>query len=77
MIEIEYCSACGYERRAVGLASHLKAALGVPVELKKGSGGAFEITVDGKVAFSKMETGRFPTEQEVVDELEDLLGWGR
>ena len=36
------------------------------VSLCKGSGGVFEITVDGRVAYSKKATGRFPTEQEVV-----------
>jgi selT/selW/selH-like putative selenoprotein len=35
------------------------------VELVKGSGGVFEITVDGRLAFSKKQTGRFPTDQEL------------
>jgi selT/selW/selH-like putative selenoprotein len=35
------------------------------VELVKGSGGVFEITVDGRLAFSKKATGRFPTDQEL------------
>ena len=36
------------------------------VVLRKSGGGVFEITVDGRLAFSKKETGRFPTEDEVV-----------
>jgi selT/selW/selH-like putative selenoprotein len=36
------------------------------VELKKGSGGVFEITVDGKLAFSKKALGRFPSDDEVA-----------
>lgn len=39
---------------------------GAEVELKKGSGGVFEITVDGKLAFSKKALGRFPTDEEVT-----------
>jgi len=39
------------------------------VELVKSAGGAFEITVDGKLAYSKKATGRFPTDAEV-----DALG---
>ncbi|MBI1775182.1 MAG: SelT/SelW/SelH family protein [Proteobacteria bacterium] len=32
----------------------------------KSSGGVFEISVDGKLAFSKKKTGRFPTDEEVA-----------
>lgn len=35
------------------------------VSLHKSSGGVFEITVDGNLAFSKRATGHFPTEQEL------------
>jgi selT/selW/selH-like putative selenoprotein len=35
------------------------------VQLVKGKGGIFDITVDGKLAFSKHEEGRFPTDEEV------------
>jgi selT/selW/selH-like putative selenoprotein len=31
----------------------------------KSGGGVFEITIDGKLAFSKKKTGRFPEEHEV------------
>ena len=33
---------------------------GADVELVRGSGGVFEITVDGRLAFSKKALGRFP-----------------
>ena len=35
------------------------------VELVKGVGGVFEITVDGRLAFSKKQLGRFPEDAEV------------
>jgi selT/selW/selH-like putative selenoprotein len=31
----------------------------------KGKGGIFDITVDGRLAFSKHKEGRFPTDEEV------------
>jgi selT/selW/selH-like putative selenoprotein len=36
------------------------------VDLRKSGGGVFEITVDGKLAYSKKASGRFPTEDEVM-----------
>jgi selT/selW/selH-like putative selenoprotein len=38
---------------------------GAEVELVPGVGGVFEITIDGRLAFSKKQTGRFPTDAEV------------
>ena len=40
------------------------------VTLKKGSGGVFTITVDGKLAYTKSRTGRFPTEREIAATVE-------
>lgn len=70
-IVVEYCSACGYERRAKALASHLSAAFGVEAELVRSRDGAFEITANDVLIFSKHETGRFPSEDEVVEDIED------
>tara|TARA_R110002167_G_scaffold45347_4_gene136399 strand:- start:42 stop:188 length:147 start_codon:yes stop_codon:yes gene_type:complete len=39
---------------------------GADVNLTKSSGGVFEITVDGNLAFSKKAIGRFPTDEEVL-----------
>jgi selT/selW/selH-like putative selenoprotein len=39
---------------------------GTQVKLRKSGGGVFEITVDGKLAYSKRATSRFPTDAEVV-----------
>jgi selenoprotein W-related protein len=38
----------------------------IEVELIAGSGGVYEITVDGKTVFSKKQLGRFPDEGEIV-----------
>jgi len=35
------------------------------VEITPGRIGAFEVTRDGAVLYSKLETGQFPTEEEI------------
>ena len=37
------------------------------VEIIEGSGGVFDVTVEGKLIFSKKKTDRFPEENEVYD----------
>jgi selT/selW/selH-like putative selenoprotein len=44
----------------------LERTYGAEVELVPGVGGVFEITVDGELKFSKKQTGRFPTDEEVI-----------
>lgn len=39
-------------------------------ELIKGSGGIFDVKVDGSLIYSKDETGRFPNDKEVLEELQ-------
>ncbi len=49
--------------------AELKKEFGANVELIPSSGGVFEVTVDGKLVFSKKELGRFPEPGEVVGKL--------
>jgi selenoprotein W-related protein len=44
------------------------------VELQSGSGGSFEITLDGELVFSKKAAGRFPKPGEVAGLLEKKVG---
>lgn len=39
---------------------------GVEATLVRGGGGEFEVTVDGKLVFSKRAEGRFPEAEEVL-----------
>jgi selT/selW/selH-like putative selenoprotein len=41
------------------------------VDLRRSGGGVFEITVDGKLAYSKKATDRFPTDEEVLATIYD------
>lgn len=45
----------------------LKDEFSVDAELIAGSGGIFDVKLDGDLLFSKHEKGRFPEEAEVVD----------
>ena len=40
-------------------------------DLKKGSGGVFDVVVDGEKIYSKHQTGRFPDNEDILDELSE------
>ena len=42
------------------------------IELVRGSGGIFDVHVDGKLIFSKHEVSRFPDDKEILDSLSAL-----
>jgi len=51
------------------LADELRNALGVEAKLVHGANGIFDVIADGKLVFSKFETGRFPNRGEVSAKL--------
>ena len=58
--------------RAVSLAALLKKHCGNDLELIPSTGGVFEVVVDGVLVYSKKETGEFPDEQQLVQQLVNL-----
>ena len=48
--------------------------LGAEVTLVKGSGGVFDVEVDGKRVFSKHHEGRFPEPEEVIARIQGSEG---
>jgi selenoprotein W-related protein len=42
------------------------------LKLIPASGGCFELTVNGKLIYSKLETGKFPDEEEMVQKVGSL-----
>ena len=38
------------------------------------TGGCFELTVDGKLVYSKLRMGSFPNEADVLKQLDAILG---
>ena len=49
------------------MAAELREGLGVDTKLIEGSGGVFDVTVDGELVYSKHQTGRFPNPGEVLE----------
>ena len=50
----------------------MEEVVGVRPELKPGSGGIFDVIVDGKLVFSKFEVGNFPDEEALTQEIAAL-----
>ena len=48
------------------MAAEIKQQRGADSTLTRGSGGEFEVTIDGKLVFSKKQEGRFPDTEEVL-----------
>ncbi len=57
--------------KATSLGATLENKLGVTAELIPGNNGIFDVAVDGKIIYSKHQTGRFPEDQEIVDLLSE------
>jgi len=51
------------------LAAKIKDAFGDETFLIEGAGGIFDVNVDGELVYSKHETGEFPDEDALVEEL--------
>jgi hypothetical protein len=56
------------------LADSLKAKFGEDVIITAGKSGQFDVLAEGKLLFSKSETGRFPLEGEVEGNFAKLKG---
>ncbi|TMQ71944.1 MAG: SelT/SelW/SelH family protein [Candidatus Eisenbacteria bacterium] len=56
--------------RATGLAAEIhKQRSEIETQLNKGSGGQFEVVLDGTHLFSKKKEGRFPETQEILEKI--------
>ncbi len=75
-VEITYCTQCKFLLRAAWLAQELlttfQQELG-EVSLRPGSGGIFEVALDGEVIASNEETKRMPDAAEVKRLLRDRI----
>lgn len=57
----------GYANRAASLADRLRFELGADVTLEEGGKGAFEILSGDRLIHSKLETGRIPNPEQLLD----------
>jgi selenoprotein W-related protein len=75
-VEIEYCTQCGFLLRSAWMAQELLTTfvdeLG-GVTLVPGSGGIFEIRVDGVPLWSRKQEGRYPEAKELKQRLRDRI----
>ena len=71
-LQIEYCSSWNYKPRAASVADQLNEKYSTEVKLVAGSGGCFEVTFDGNLIYSKLETGQFPTIGQITNAID---GW--
>lgn len=47
----------------------MKKQRGIEAKLVKGSGGVFEVVLDGQLIFSKKQVGRFPDYSEILEKI--------
>lgn len=66
-IRITYCSECGLLADAVNLATIIERGFGIPVTLKEGHAGIFEISLNDKVIYTNNNSASIvPSEGEVI-----------
>ena len=79
-VEIEYCTQCRWLLRAAWLAQELLSTFAADlgeVALQPGTGGTFEVRVDGLTIWSRAAQGRFPEAKELKQRVRDLVAPGR
>ena len=79
-VEIHYCTQCKFLLRAAWLAQELLTTFEnelAEVALVPGSGGIFEVTLDGEVVASNRETKQMPDLAAVKRLLRDRIAPGR
>jgi selenoprotein W-related protein len=75
-IEIEYCTQCRWLLRAAWMAQELLTTFEQEigeVALRPGTGGVFEVRVDGATVWSRTGEGRFPDIKELKQRVRDLV----
>jgi selenoprotein W-related protein len=75
-VAIRYCTRCRFVLRAGWLAQELLMTFGEllgEVALVPGTGGVFEIYLDGELLFSREREGRFPESKELKQLIRDRI----
>jgi selenoprotein W-related protein len=75
-IEIHYCTQCRWMLRSAWMAQELlttfEAEIG-ELALRPGTGGVFEIRVNGELVWSRADVGRFPDIKELKQLIRDKI----
>jgi len=75
-LEIEYCAQCRFVLRAGWMAQELLLTFGGrlgEVALIPGTGGVFEVRLNGELLFSRKTAGRFPETREIKQLIRDRI----
>ena len=75
-VEIRYCTQCRWLLRAAWTAQELLTTFEGEIErlaLVPGTGGVFDVRVDGEIVWSRAERGRFPEMKELKQLLRDRI----
>lgn len=76
VVEIEYCTQCRWLLRAAWLAQELLTTFDADlnaVSLMPGTGGIFEVRLNGATLFSRKTEGRFPESKELKQLIRDVI----
>lgn len=75
-IEINYCTQCRWLMRAAWMAQELLTTFETEVgevALVPGTGGVFDVRLNGEVIYSRKEAGRFPESKELKQLVRDRI----
>ena len=78
-IEIEYCTQCRWLLRAAWMGQELLTTFAAEIgelALVPGTGGVFEVRVNGDTVWSRAERGRFPEMKELKQLVRDRIAPG-
>lgn len=76
VVEIEYCTQCRWLLRAAWIAQELLTTFEHDlhaVSLVPGTGGIFEVRLNGATLFSRKEAARFPESKELKQRIRDTI----
>jgi selenoprotein W-related protein len=80
VLEIEYCTQCRWLLRAAWLAQELLSTFEADltaVSLVPGTGGMFEVRLNGAVLFNRKTAARFPESKELKQLVRDVIAPSR
>lgn len=75
-VEIIFCTQCRWLLRAAWMAQELLTTFDTElgeVALVPGTGGIFQVRLDGELIFSRKEVGRFPESKELKQLIRDRI----
>jgi selenoprotein W-related protein len=76
VVEINYCTQCRWLLRAGWMAQELLSTFDgdlAAVTLRPGTGGVFDVVLDGEILWSRKTEGRFPDIVELKQRLRDRI----